>query len=51
MRPAKMRVLSFAPPTIIGGLLFIGHSENLTEHRDLVELVGKTAYRRVGKAA
>ena len=33
-----------------GGLLFIGHSENFTEYRDLVQLVGKTAYRRVGAA-
>jgi len=30
-----------------GGWLFAGHSENFTEHRDLFNLVGKTAYRRV----
>ncbi len=32
-----------------GGLLFVGHSENFTEHRDLVELVGKTTYRLRGQ--
>ncbi len=31
-----------------GGLLFVGHSENFSEQRDLVSLVGKTAYRRTG---
>lgn len=31
-----------------GGLLFAGHSENFSQHRDLFELVGKTVYRRVG---
>jgi len=31
-----------------GGLLFVGHSENFTEARDLFELQGKTVYRRVG---
>jgi chemotaxis protein methyltransferase CheR len=30
-----------------GGLLFIGHSENLTDRRDLFRLRGKTAYERV----
>jgi chemotaxis protein methyltransferase CheR len=30
------------------GLLIVGHSENFTEHRDLFQLMGKTAYRRVG---
>lgn len=30
-----------------GGLLFVGHAENFADHRDLFELVGKTAYRRV----
>ncbi|MEY8877754.1 MAG: CheR family methyltransferase [Leptothrix sp. (in: b-proteobacteria)] len=30
-----------------GGLLFVGHSENFTESRDLFELRGKTVYRRV----
>ncbi|MGD9942538.1 MAG: CheR family methyltransferase [Burkholderiaceae bacterium] len=31
-----------------GGLLFVGHSENFTEARELFELQGKTVYRRVG---
>ena len=30
------------------GLLFVGHSENFTEHRDLFQLIGKTVYRRLG---
>jgi chemotaxis protein methyltransferase CheR len=30
------------------GLLFAGHSENFSEHRDLFTLCGKTVYRRVG---
>ncbi len=30
------------------GLLFVGHSENFTDHKDLFHLVGKTVYRRVG---
>jgi chemotaxis protein methyltransferase CheR len=29
-----------------GGLLFVGHSENFTESRDLFQLQGKTIYRR-----
>jgi chemotaxis protein methyltransferase CheR len=29
------------------GWLFVGHSENFTDHRDLFTLVGKTVYRRV----
>ncbi len=50
-RPTQRRVLerlcgSLKP----GGLLYVGHSENFTEHRDLVELVGKTTYRRLGAA-
>ncbi|SEK38971.1 chemotaxis protein methyltransferase CheR [Roseateles sp. YR242] len=31
-----------------GGLLFVGHSENFTESRDLFRLRGKTIYERVG---
>ena len=31
-----------------GGLLFVGHSENFTDRRDLFQLEGKTVYRRVG---
>jgi chemotaxis protein methyltransferase CheR len=30
-----------------GGLLFVGHSENFTESRDLFKLRGKTIYERV----
>jgi chemotaxis protein methyltransferase CheR len=30
-----------------GGLLFVGHSENFTDSRDLFHLQGKTIYRRV----
>lgn len=30
-----------------GGLLFIGHSENFTDHRELFLLRGKTVYERV----
>ncbi len=30
------------------GLLFVGHSENFTDRRDLFQLQGKTVYRRVG---
>jgi chemotaxis protein methyltransferase CheR len=29
------------------GLLFVGHSENFSESRDLFELRGKTIYHRV----
>jgi chemotaxis protein methyltransferase CheR len=28
------------------GQLFVGHSENFSEHRDLFEPAGKTAYRK-----
>ncbi|OWQ93224.1 chemotaxis protein CheR [Roseateles aquatilis] len=31
-----------------GGLLFVGHSENFTDSRDLFRLRGKTIYERVG---
>jgi chemotaxis protein methyltransferase CheR len=30
-----------------GGLLYVGHSENFTESRDLFHLRGKTVYERV----
>lgn len=33
-----------------GGLLFIGHSESFNTERELFESIGRTAYRRVGKA-
>jgi chemotaxis protein methyltransferase CheR len=32
-----------------GGLLFVGHSENFTDRRDLFVLQGKTVYRRAGR--
>ena len=31
-----------------GGLLFVGHSENFTESKDLFRLRGKTIYERLG---
>jgi chemotaxis protein methyltransferase CheR len=30
-----------------GGLLYVGHSENFTESRDLFRLRGKTVYEKV----
>jgi chemotaxis protein methyltransferase CheR len=30
-----------------GGLLYVGHSENFTDARDLFQLRGKTIYQRV----
>ncbi len=33
-----------------GGLLFVGHSENFSDRRELFQLQGKTVYRRIGKA-
>jgi chemotaxis protein methyltransferase CheR len=30
------------------GLLFVGHSENFSDRRDLFSLQGKTVYRKVG---
>ena len=30
-----------------GGLLYVGHSENFTESRDLFRLRGKTIYEKV----
>ncbi len=45
-RPTQRRVLERLCASLRpGGLLFVGHAENFTEHRDLVELVGKTTYR------
>ncbi len=45
-RPTQRRVLEGLCASLRpGGLLFVGHAENFTEHRDLVELVGKTTYR------
>lgn len=50
-KPTQKRVLERMAELIRpGGLLFIGHSENLTDRRDLYRLRGKTAYERVGAA-
>ncbi len=51
-RDTKVRIIermhrSLAPE----GLLFVGHSENFSAHRDLFLLRGQTVYRRVGKVA
>jgi chemotaxis protein methyltransferase CheR len=48
-RPTQRRVLEKMHGALKpGSLLFVGHSENFTEHKDLFELTGKTVYRRVG---
>jgi chemotaxis protein methyltransferase CheR len=48
-KPTQKRILErMAAELKPGGLLFIGHSENLTDRRDLYKLRGKTAYERVG---
>ena len=47
-RPTQRQVLQRLHATLRpGGLLFAGHSENFSEHRDLFQLAGKTVYRRV----
>ncbi|HZY19172.1 MAG TPA: CheR family methyltransferase [Ramlibacter sp.] len=46
-RPTQRQVLQRLHAVIRpGGLLFVGHSENFSEHRDLFQLTGKTVYRR-----
>jgi chemotaxis protein methyltransferase CheR len=48
-KPTQRRILErMAAELKPAGLLFIGHSENLTDRRDLYKLRGKTAYERVG---
>ena len=48
-RPTQRRVLErLCGAMRPGGLLFVGHSENFTEHRDLLEPAGKTTYRILG---
>lgn len=48
-RPTQRLVLQKLHAAIKpGGLLFVGHSENFSEHRDLFTLTGKTVYRKVG---
>jgi chemotaxis protein methyltransferase CheR len=45
-KPTQIRVVQrLAGYLAPGGLLFVGHSENFTQMRDCVELVGKTVYR------
>jgi len=48
-RPTQRRILERMHACMKpGGLLFVGHSENFTEHKDLFTLTGKTLYHRVG---
>lgn len=48
-KPTQRRVLDrIGAEMKPGGLLFIGHSENITDRRDMFTLRGKTAYERVG---
>jgi chemotaxis protein methyltransferase CheR len=47
--PTKARLLErFAERIKPGGWLYIGHSESLTRQHPLLELEGKTIYRRRG---
>ena len=47
--PTQRRVLERTHAVMRpGGLLFVGHSENFTDSRDLFLLRGKTVYQRVG---
>ena len=46
--PTQRRVLERMHAALKpGGLLFVGHSENFTDARDLVRLRGKTVYERI----
>jgi chemotaxis protein methyltransferase CheR len=46
--PTQRRVLERMHAALgPGGLLYVGHSENFTESRDLFRLRGKTIYERV----
>jgi chemotaxis protein methyltransferase CheR len=48
-RPTQRKVLERMHKCLKpDGLLFVGHSENFTEHRDLFKLSAKTVYHRVG---
>ncbi|WP_227753493.1 MULTISPECIES: CheR family methyltransferase [Ramlibacter] len=48
-RPTQRQVLQRLHAAMRpGSVLYVGHSENFSEHRDLFQLSGKTAYRRVG---
>jgi chemotaxis protein methyltransferase CheR len=47
-KPTQRRILDrFAQVLRPGGLLFIGHSENFTDHREHFALRGKTVYERL----
>jgi chemotaxis protein methyltransferase CheR len=47
-KPTQRQILErFAQVLRPGGLLFIGHSENFTEHREHFALRGKTIYERL----
>jgi chemotaxis protein methyltransferase CheR len=47
-KPTQRQILERLAAVIRrGGLLFIGHSENFTDHRELFALRGKTVYERV----
>jgi chemotaxis protein methyltransferase CheR len=47
-KPTQRQILERLAAVIRkGGLLFIGHSENFTDHRELFVLRGKTVYERV----
>ena len=47
-KPTQRQILDrFAQVLRPGGLLFIGHSENFTDHRDHFALRGKTVYERL----
>ena len=46
--PTQRRVLEGIHGAMrAGGLLYVGHSENFTDSRDLFRLRGKTIYERV----
>jgi chemotaxis protein methyltransferase CheR len=48
-RPTQRQVLQRLHGVLKpGGVLYVGHSENFSEHRDLFTLTGKTVYKRVG---
>jgi chemotaxis protein methyltransferase CheR len=47
-KPTQRQILDrFAQVLRPGGLLFIGHSENFTDHREHFALRGKTVYERL----
>ena len=51
-KPTQLALLRrFAPLLNPGGLLFVGHSENFSQSRELFTLLGKTVYEVVPEAA